>query len=386
MEPKAVTPRKIAEAFPPGEFILDELEARGLSQIELAEIIGCHPTVVNAWIKGKRALTAQTAKQIGDAFGMSPQWWINIQTYYDLWKVGEADAGIARRAKLYQYAPVKEMIKRQWLEPSENLDVLEDRMSKFYGVPNLDTHPQLSYAARKSTPGDLTSAQKAWFCRAKQLARCVTANRFTEQSFDDAIVALKTLQVNTEDVRRVPEILAGFGIRLIIVEQLMPASEIDGVTFWKDNDKHSPVIAMSLRYDRIDSFWFTLEHELGHVKYRDGLNSDVVLDINLVGENAQRSEEKSETEKRADAFAVASLLPKDKLDNFITRKGPLFSTLKITNFASVQKIHPGIVVGQMHFRGCFHWSYYRAMLDKVRHIVTASALTDGWGQMPPAGI
>ena len=377
---------KIAEAFPPGEFIMDELEARGWSQIALADIIGCHPTIVNAWIKGKRAITPQSAKQLGDAFGTSAQLWLNHQSTYDLWKAEEADSGIAKRARLYNYAPIKELTKRHWLQPSESNDVVEQRVKEFYGVPNLDENHVYSYAASKSTPGPLSQAQSAWFCRARQLAKCIPANRFTDQSFDNAIKALKGMLVNVEDIRRIPQTFAEYGIRFLIIEQLLPASGIDGVTFWRDNDKHSPVIAMSLRKDRIDSFWFVLAHELGHVKNRDGLNQTVTLDINLVGDQAQRFEDKSDIEKGADAFAEDFLLPREKLDSFISRKGPLFSKAKIANFASVQKIHPGIVVGQMHYRSCFHYSYYRQWLEKVRHIISASALTDGWGQTPPAGI
>ena len=215
-----MTQRKIAEAFPPGEFIQEELDARGWSQIELAEIIGCHPTIVNAWIKGKRAITAQTAKQLGDAFGMSAHWWINQQTYYDLWKAEEADAGIARRSKVYGYGPIKELTKRQWVEPSESVDILEGRILDFYCVSNLEEKPQLSHAARKISSKEPNALQLAWLFRAKHLAKCLTANPFTEQSFQEALRSLKVLKANAEDARLIPKVLAQFGIKFLIIEQL----------------------------------------------------------------------------------------------------------------------------------------------------------------------
>ncbi|MBA3612934.1 MAG: HigA family addiction module antidote protein [Nitrospirales bacterium] len=374
-----MTQRKIAEAFPPGEFIQEELDARGWSQIELAEIIGCHPTVVNAWVRGKRAITAQTAKQLGDAFGMSAHWWINQQTYYDLWKEEEVDTGIARRAKVYGYGPIKDLMKRQWVEHSESIDVLESRIMDFYCVPNLEEKPQLPHAARKNTPDEPNVLQLAWLFRARRLAKCLTANPFTEQSFEEALLSLKVLKANTEDTRLIPKVLAQFGIKFLIIEQLSSGAGIDGVTFW---DQDWPVIALSLRYDRIDSFWFTLAHELGHIKNRDAQKGSMVLDIDLVGEKAQRFEEKSDTEKRADLFSSEFLVPEAKLESFISRKGPLFSKIKINDFARVQAVHPGIVVGQLQHRGCIHWRNHRPMLEKVRTIVTASALTDGWGQAP----
>jgi len=374
-----MTQRKIAEAFPPGEFILEELEARGWSQIELAEIIGCHPTVVNQWIKGKRALTAQTAKQLGDAFGMSAQWWINHQTYYDLWKAEEADSDIAKRARVYAYGPIKDLTRRQWLESSANIEVLEERLLNFYCVKSLDEKPQLGHAARKSTQGELMPVQLAWMFRAKHLAKCITANRFSDQSFKDALHSLRSLMANSEDIRLIPKVLAQFGIKFVVIEPLTIGSGIDGVTLWQDE---WPIIAMSLRYDRIDSFWFTLGHELGHVKNGDGKDGRIVLDIDLVGDKAQRFAEKSETEKQADSFAAEFLVPQTKLESFIARKGPIFSKNKITAFAKVQGVHPGIVVGQLQFRECFHWSHYRQMLEKIRDTIKVSALTDGWGQVP----
>ena len=63
------TERTFAEVFPPGEFIKDELEARGWTQLDLAQIMGRDPVQVNLIVKGKQSLTAETAKQLGDAFG-----------------------------------------------------------------------------------------------------------------------------------------------------------------------------------------------------------------------------------------------------------------------------------------------------------------------------
>ena len=82
-----------------------------------------------------------------------------------------------------------------------------------------------------------------------------------------------------------PTVLGEGGIRFLVVEQL-PQTRIDGVTLWLDNK--SPVIVLSLRFDRIDWFWYMLAHELGHVKKRDGLKN-IMLETDLVGDNAQKT-------------------------------------------------------------------------------------------------
>jgi HTH-type transcriptional regulator/antitoxin HigA len=102
-------------------------------------------------------------------------------------------------------------------------------------------------------------------------------------------------------------VLAGAGVRFLIVETL-PTTRIDGVCLWLDPE--SPVIALSLRYDRIDAFWHTLLHECAHVKYRDGLAGDIYLDIDLVGDEAGSSAAKPEAELKADEFAASFSIPR----------------------------------------------------------------------------
>jgi len=70
--------RPIAEVFPPGEFIKEELEERGWSQSDLAEILGIHESVISGLINGKKSVTPEIAKTLGAAFGTSAQLWMNI--------------------------------------------------------------------------------------------------------------------------------------------------------------------------------------------------------------------------------------------------------------------------------------------------------------------
>lgn len=71
-----------AKVFPPGEFLADELEARGWTQSEFAEIIRRPTKVVNEIIAGKKAITPDTAREFAAAFGTSPHYWMNLQTAY----------------------------------------------------------------------------------------------------------------------------------------------------------------------------------------------------------------------------------------------------------------------------------------------------------------
>ncbi len=88
-----------AEVFHPGEYLRDELEARGWTQTQFAKIIGRPVQLVNGIINGKTAVTAQTAKEIAAAFGTSAEVWLNLQSSYDLSRTPEVAPDIHRRAE-----------------------------------------------------------------------------------------------------------------------------------------------------------------------------------------------------------------------------------------------------------------------------------------------
>ncbi len=70
--------------FPPGDLIKEELEAKGWTQDDLAEIIGCTTSSINEVISGKRGITVETARNLGEAFGTGAQFWLNMETAYRL--------------------------------------------------------------------------------------------------------------------------------------------------------------------------------------------------------------------------------------------------------------------------------------------------------------
>jgi HTH-type transcriptional regulator/antitoxin HigA len=72
----------MAEVFPPGEFIREEIEARGWSQVELSEILGRPPRLVSELIAGKRAIRPETARALGEAFSTGAQFWTNLEISY----------------------------------------------------------------------------------------------------------------------------------------------------------------------------------------------------------------------------------------------------------------------------------------------------------------
>lgn len=362
-----------AEVFPPGEFLREELEARNWSQTELAEIIGRPVRLINEIIAGKKAITPETAIQLGESLGTGPEVWMNLESQYQLSKVRMADNLIKRRADLYNRFPVREMIKRGWVSASTSIDVVEQQFCQFFGIPHLRAEPVFAHAARK-TDADAgpTMLQLAWLYRARQVARELVTRPYDESALRHALQRLSALRTAPEETRHVARILEECGVRWVIVEPIA-GTKIDGACFWLADDQ--PVVAMTLRLDRIDNFWFVLRHELEHVLQRHGRDKGYILDQEV---ESPSSAQINDEEKVANDAAAQFCVDQAEVSGFIARVAPFFKEERVLQFAQRINVHPGLVVGQLQ-RQLARYDLFRKHQAKVRAFVTNTARTDGWG-------
>ncbi len=362
-----MTKNRPAEVFAPGEFIREEIEARGWTQGDLASIMGRPIQLVNGVVTGKRAITAQTAQELAEAFGTSAELWLNLQSAYSL-SQQSASGDIARRARLYEGVPVKAMQARGWIKKTKNFGQLLAETTRFYGCDVLESAPALPMAARSSRASAPEAAIEriAWGFRAMKLARSLGKPAdFSARTAQSRLGNLRRLASCPEGVRLVPRTLASMGIRFLVLRHL-PKSRMDGASLSMPDG--SPLIAMSLRYDRIDNFWHTLMHEVSHI-----LHGEQMLDADI------RKSASDTNEKRADEDAAEYLIPAHRLTDFVHRVGPYYSKESINRFANTLSIHPGVVVGQLFHRGEIKPEHNREMLVPVREILLQEAFSEGWG-------
>ena len=133
--------RRPAEVFPPGEFIRDELEARGWTQEDLATILGRPLQTVNAILNGRKQITPETAIGLATAFGTTAEFWLNLEAAYRLSLEKADDGSVAQRAQLFALAPIKELVRRKWIAGSNNPETLTLELKDFFGVPDLTQEP-----------------------------------------------------------------------------------------------------------------------------------------------------------------------------------------------------------------------------------------------------
>lgn len=361
-----MTKRRLpAEVVPPGEFIRKELEERGWSQADLAAILGRPLQAVNEILTAKKAITPETAIELGAAFDTSAELFLHLEDVYRLSLAKTEPGEVTRRAKLYQKVPLRELLKRGWIAPSPDVEVLEWEVCEFLDIGSLDEEPDCPFAARK---GDgyrgVSPGQVAWFYRCRQLAqRRKPSSRFREVALRRVAPRLAKEFVGEHSLEGLPERLARLGVHLVLLEHL-PGSKIDGAAFWLGEH---PAVALSVRYDRVDSFWHTLMHELAHILLHGKDFCD--LDIDMIAPGAVQGGAKPLTERQADSQACEWLVPQAELSRFIAETKPYYSHHKIVSFAERVGVHPGIIVGQLQHRGEIGWGHSRKYLVKVRHFL-----------------
>lgn len=366
----------------PGQLIESLLSERGWTQRLLAAILDLSESTTNKLISGKQTVTADIALVLQEVFGVDAQHFLDLQQQYDLAKarlVARPDPLRAARAELFSELPVAEMIKRRWLNVTNIKDIpaVEAAIAQFFGVSNIGEIKYLPHAAKKTNAHDhATNLQLAWLYRVRQIAVEILTPKYDEKRARAAIPKLKDLLSAPEEARHVPRILAECGIRLIFVEALK-GSKIDGACFWLD--AHSPVIGMSLRFDRMDNFWFVLRHELEHVLQGHGMSA-ALLDVDM-GANQPVEQEELDANKAASSFCA----PSARIDSFIARKAPIFPERDFLGLAKVLGVHPALIAGQIQFK-TGRYDLFRRHLVKIRGCVLPSAIVDGWGDVAPVGI
>jgi HTH-type transcriptional regulator / antitoxin HigA len=352
-----------AQLVPPGRILKQELDARDWTQRDLAAILGRPEQAISEIVNGTKQITPETSLELSQAFGTSPEFWHTLEANYRLeLALRQAhDDAIARRSRLYTELPLREMASRGWLTLHESVDELEAEVIGCLGLPVLPEPPRLAVRWRgSSTRPALTYAQLAWLRRAETLARAQTGiGPWQDDHLEPLAHELSSHMRLVEDATRVPATLARWGVRFVCLRHL-PKTYLDGAAFWL---AEGPVVALTLRYDRIDAFWFTLMHELAHLAES---RSEAYLDqLEDGGDDTPEPSPPVACEEAANRLASRWLLAPEAFADFVTHTGPHFSCVAIEAFAVAQDRHPGIVLGCLQREGMVPYRNLRRLLVKV---------------------
>src|SRR5579885_3153648 len=370
----------------PGTFIEEELEARGWTQADLAYILGVDGAQLNRLIKGHTDITPDSAVALGEAFDMPAEFFLNLQKMYDLHKAKRADPGVRTRASWVSVFPIREMIKRGWIEDAEPA-LLDLQMMRFFGknrvedIPFVSNAPALAYAAKKTGYEKLTPIQYVWLNRVRKIAESAAdCPRYSRDTLIGSLGRIRAHMLDKSDIAHIPEILWDAGVRLVLVEAL-PGSKIDGVCVWLEGQ---PVIGLTLRWDRFDNFCFVVRHEIEHVLQGDGREQSFAP-VDEFNAGFELGDDEPECERVANDASAEFCVPQDLLNSFLLRKAPFISERDVLAFAARVEINPAVVVGQIQNR-TKNYAWLRKYQSPVREHLLNWKIKDGWGFQAPTGL
>lgn len=352
------------------------MESRGWTQTDLAYALGVPAAAINQILSDKRAVSVNMARSLGVALDLDPREIARVQADWDIKTAEPPDPAIETRSRILSKYPLREMTKRGWIDPENKKGSLEEQVCKFFGVKTLNDVPHLRHSGKKSDYDGLPPEQLTWLFRVKTIAEEMNTRSYDKAVLTEVIEEFSRLRAKADGVRHVPRLLEKAGVRFVVVEGL-PKAAIDGVCFWLNS--HAPVVGMSLRYDRIDNFWFVLRHECAHVMHNHA-RAEAIVDCDLQDNTSGAAV--SDEERIANAEAADFCIPSDRMTSFYLRKKPFFAEREVEAFAQIVGAHPGLVVGQLQ-RRMERYDFLRKHLVKVRETLAMSMMMDGWGDLVP---
>lgn len=327
-------------AVPPGATLQEKLEFLGMTQAELAERMGRPKKTINEIIKGKAAITPETAVQLERVLNVPARIWIALEQNYRaaLVRKQELDS-LVGKTDLLDKVPWVDMDRYGWLPEFTNTPELIDSILRFFGVANPESWqqvfevPQASYRKSpkfNSDPGALA----AWLRKGELIGQQTACHPFDREGFKSCLREVRALSTapTKEFQTRIPALCSEFGVVVAFVPEL-PGCRASGAARWMTPDK--ALIQVSLRYKSDDHLWFTLFHEAGHVLLHG--KRDVFVDVD--------DSDGTKEEEEANKFAADFLIPPEALDQFLRQGRP--TAFSISRFAHQLGIAPGIVVGRL---------------------------------------
>lgn len=342
----------VAEAFPVGEYLRDEIDARDWSVGEFARIIGRPVQAVSEILNGKKALTAETAAEIAMATGTEASTWLNLQSRYALWVQATAQteklAMIERRALLAGLVPLNELRKRGLIIAGD-IDYEEMQVWGALGITSSAQIPAFVLAARRSAEAEaLSPAQTAWVAFARAKSKDLPSRDFDQSGLRDVGQNLTRTITSMDLLSKIPQMFAGVGVRVVYLAPFK-SGKLDGACF---TDERGPVIALSGRGNAMDKLLFTLLHETAHVVLGHA-EGGVTIDDDISAESMD--EQEREADALASSWALRQPVP----------TGPRVSRQDVVSCAALQGVHPAVIVGRLHFDKTVPWAHLNALVPKV---------------------
>lgn len=330
-------------AVPPGDILNSELKERGIKLKSFASRIGMLPNLFKELIIGKIAITSEIASKIEAELGIPASSWLRMQNNYELDLIGiaERDKREAESTEIMSdydtkinVSSILDRINCEKFFIADRLKVLRDII--FGQSP--DEVATYNYGRLRCSGNEVADERmvRTWLVMARYRGENIKCeNAYVPEKCAEVAQKLRVVfNENRDTIERIKQILDEAGIKFTI-EPKFERAPINGCAFIA-SDGH-PCIVMTKRTDQIDSFAFSVLHELGHIM----ANHTAERDTFLFGKtNAE--------EDAADKFAASTLIPDSIWRKVPAAKPSTRSFLHTyTRWANDMGINKWIVLGRL---------------------------------------
>ena len=323
------------EAFPIGlptpiAAIKFRMGQQGLKSKDLVPYLGS-PSKVSEILNGKRPLTLSMIRRLNEGLGIPAEVLIG------------ANCNPPDMEVPVEKFPVKVMYERGWFDWftgnwSQVREQAEELLLRFFNH-NLDLQaiPALHRQNVRSGSKEDLFALHAWKTRVIRVAAAKQSKSLFEAvAINEKFVNnLRALSLHADGPRLAVSLLEQYGIA-VVIESHLQGTHLDGAALRMAGG--APVIALTLRHDRLDNFWFCLFHELAHVtKHLCGDKTDAFFD------NLDAKADGAETE--ADKFALDGLIPRLEWERI--KRNAKITSKNIIEEARRLVVHPAVIAGRI---------------------------------------
>lgn len=345
-----------SEVSPPGATLLDVLKERGMSQADLASRTGRPLKTINEIVKGKAAITPETAIQLARVFGVPPSFWNNREAQYrESLARREHDARLKNDSARLKEVPVRAMEKLGWIPPERDRSRKLENVLTFFGVASIDALESRGRDARfrRSSAFEANPiAVGAWIRKGHLEADRIDCAFYDETKFRAALDKARLLcrDMPSDFASRLVDLCAGAGVALVFVPEL-PGTHLSGAARWLTPTK--ALLQLSVRHKSDDHFWFTFFHEAAHL-LKHGRRK-IYIDADKGTDDAEEDE--------ANTFASDFLIPCEEWRRFV--QFDRFTKRAMVEFGSAIGVSPGVVVGRLQHEGRLGFQFCNNLKKRI---------------------
>lgn len=347
----------------PGRELGELLEELGMGPKEFAARTNKPEQTITAILKGDSSITPDMAVLFETVIRVPAHYWLSRQRQHDESKARlQREAEIAGLADWAKQFPLTEMMKKGWLPttaaaPEKVQGLLTYfQVSSKEGWENYYCKSQLKVQFRLSLANTREpQALSAWLRRGELQAQELDAPPYSESAFKAVLPALKQVMAThpADFFDQLRELCRGAGVR-VVHTPCLPKAPISGATRWLKPDQ--PLLQLSGRYKRNDSFWFTFFHEAGHILLH-GSKEIFLESVDYAGKDDAK-------EADADAFAVKWVFSEQQEQELLTQI-PL-NEAKVLAAAQRYGTHPAIIMGRLQYKKLIPFSIGREFFAPVQ--------------------